>query len=82
MSNMQEKLMMEIRRMPIDQAKIIQILNEEDQYFVSCHHRPPRGRESEDVVDNAYARLSRIQSLPYTEVDRIYHEMRCQHAGS
>ena len=27
--------MMEIRRMPIDQAKIIQILNEEDQYFVS-----------------------------------------------
>ena len=34
--------MMEIRRMPIDQAKIIQILNEEDQYFVSCHHRPPR----------------------------------------
>ena len=30
--------MMEIRRMPIDQAKIIQILNEEDQYFVSCHH--------------------------------------------
>ena len=74
--------MMEIRRMLIDQAKIIQILNEEDQYFVSCHHRPPRGRESEDVVDNAYARLNRIQSLPYTEVDRIYHEMRCQHAGS
>ena len=56
--------MMEIRRMPIDQAKIIQILNEEDQYFLSCHHRPPRGRESEDVVDNAYSRLSRIQSLP------------------
>ena len=75
--------MIEMRkRMPIDQAKIIQILNEEDQFFLSCHHRPPRGRESEDVVDNAYSRLSRIQSLPYTEVDRIYHEMRCQHAGS
>ena len=57
--------MIEMRkRMPIDQAKIIQILNEEDQYFLSCHRRPPRGRESEDVVDNAYARLSRIQPLP------------------
>ena len=56
---MQEKLMMEIRRMPIDQAKIIQILNEEDQYFVSCHHRPPRGRESEDVVDTvSYTHLT------------------------
>ena len=75
--------MIEMRkRTSIDQAKIIQILSEEDQYFLSCHHRPPQGRESEDVVDNAYSRLSRIQSLPYTEVDQIYHEMRCQHAGS
>lgn len=58
--------MIEMRkRMPIDQAKIIQILNEEDQYFLSCHHRPPRGRESEDVVDNAYARLNRF-SLCHT----------------
>ena len=31
--------MMEIRRMPIDQAKIIQILNEEDQYFVKPQER-------------------------------------------
>ena len=45
-----------MRRSPIDQTKIIQILNEEDQYFLRCHHRPPRGRESEDVVDNAYSR--------------------------
>ena len=46
----------------------------------SYHHRPPRGRETEDVVDNAYSRLSQMHSLPYTEVDRIYREMRCPHA--
>lgn len=80
---MQEKLKTEMRkRTPIDHAKIIRVLHEEDQFFLNCHHRSPQGREYEDVVDNAYSRLSQTQSLPYSEVDRIYHEMRCQHAGS
>ena len=64
----------------VDQTMIMQILKEEDQFFLSYHHRPPRGRETEDVVDNAYSRLSQMHSLPYTEVDRIYREMRCPHA--
>ncbi|MBQ9210195.1 MAG: hypothetical protein IJ153_00700 [Clostridia bacterium] len=76
--------MIEMRgRTSLDQErteKIIQVLSEEDRYFMHCHHRPPRDRETEDVVDNAYSRLSRIQPLPYTEVDRLYQEMRCQHA--
>ncbi len=30
------------------------VLMEEEQFFLSCPHRLPVGRESEDVVDNAF----------------------------
>ncbi len=65
----------------LSRETIEQILQEEDQYFVNCHHRSPVGRESEDVVDNAYARILRIKDLPYLAVSDIYSEMRCAHAG-
>jgi len=55
-------------------------LREEDQFFVSCHHRAPKGRESEDVVDNAFDRLRQIQPLSYMDVANAYSEMRCHYA--
>ena len=56
------------------------VLMEEEQFFLSCHHRLPVGRESEDVVDNAFDRLCRLQPLSYTEVADAYREMRCRFA--
>ena len=64
----------------LSHQKIIKVLKEEDQFFVSCHHRSPKGRESEDVVDNAFDRLRQIQPLSYTEVANAYTEMRCHYA--
>lgn len=60
--------------------QLTSVLIEEEQFFLSCHHRLPVGRESEDVVDNAFDRLSRLQSLSYTEVADAYREMRCRFA--
>lgn len=60
--------------------EIERILQEEDQYFINCHHHAPVGRESEDVVDNAYARILHLHPMPYVAVSTIYNEMRCQHA--
>ena len=62
--------------------QILEILKEEDRFFVSCHHRPPVGREYEDVVENAFTRLHHLQPVAYTEVDRVYQEMRCKYAGA
>ena len=60
--------------------QLTSVLMEEEQFFLSCHHRLPVGRESEDVVDNAFDRLSRLQPMSYTEVADAYREMRCRYA--
>lgn len=66
--------------MMVDRKTIEQVLKEEDQCFEKYHNRAPIGRESEDVVDNAYTRLCRTFTMPYIVVSEIYHEMRCKHA--
>ena len=62
----------------LSRAEIETILNEEEQYFVNCHQREPVGRESEDVVDNAFSRILRIQDMAYSVVADIYSTMRCK----
>ena len=64
----------------LSHQKILEVLREEDQFFVSCHHRAPKGRESEDVVDNAFDRLRQIQPLSYMDVANAYSKMRCHYA--
>ena len=66
--------------LPIDRKTIERVLSEEDQWFLKYHHRVPIGRESEDVVDNAYTRLCQSFTMPYVVISDIYHEMRCKHA--
>ena len=63
---------------------VAEILWEEERFFLRCHHREPIGREREDVVDNAWSRLSvnPVKGLSYIDVANMYDEMRCAHAGS
>lgn len=65
----------------LDRAEIETILDEEEQFFINCHHRLPVGREAEDVVDNAYARIRQQQEMAYVIVDEIYQAMRFGNAS-
>lgn len=56
-----------MRRSPIDQTKIIQILNEEDQYFLRCHHRPP-GAER--------VRMSLTMPIPGSAGFSLFHTLK------
>ena len=59
----------------INREAIEQILREEDKFFVDCHCHRPIGRESEDVVDNAYTRIQHVLRVPYEVVSEIYTDM-------
>ena len=61
---------------------VAEILREEERFFLRLHHRKPVGREREDVVDNAWSRLSLVKGLSYVDVANMYDEMRGAHAGS
>ena len=61
---------------------VAEILREEERFFLRLHHRKPVGREREDVVDNAWSRLSLVKGLSYVDVANMYDEMRRAHAGS
>ena len=62
----------------LSRIEIETILNEEERFFVDCHQREPVGRETEDVVDNAFSRILRTQDMAYTVVAEIYSAMRCK----
>ena len=61
---------------------IADVLLEEEEYFRTCHHRDPIGREREDVVDNAWTDLqqSRVDGLTYIDVVDVYNDLRCIYA--
>ena len=62
----------------LSHIEIERILNEEERFFVECHQREPVGRETEDVVDNAFSRILRTQDMAYIVVADIYSAMRCE----
>ena len=62
-----------------DEARILHLLEEETQAFFMLHRRYPKGRESEDVIDNAYMRMAHDGiNVPYGDVYQFFisHQRR------